>query len=174
MSLSEWIMGPRPGEYPPPLREGDVDRKLLPSPSVIKATSPSFRNVPHPNGLNRSALVRSTAGEIASAAEMARINLTFPGDPSLLCKLRKTYPHGSIVRAPEKEVGSNPSLLFKLIQIGIWSGIAQDAAHGDDLALVMEGVGQDVMKDQGGRPDRNVAIREMELFRGNEVLLAEA
>jgi hypothetical protein len=52
--------------------------------------------VPHLNGLNRSVLVRSTAGEIASAAEMARINVTFPGEPSLPCKLRKTHEYGSI------------------------------------------------------------------------------
>jgi hypothetical protein len=38
----------------------------------------------------------------------------------------------------------------------------------------MEGVSQDVMEDEGGRPDRDVSIGEMQLRGGNEVLLARA
>src|ERR1700739_77618 len=94
MSLSEGIMGPPPDDDPPPLCDGDDDRKLLPSPSVIKATRPSFKNVPQLNGLNRSCLVRSTAGEMASAAEMARINVTFPGTPAYHAKY--AIPTGAV------------------------------------------------------------------------------
>ena len=64
--------------------------------------------------------------------------------------------------------------LLKLIQIGVGRGVAQDTAHRDDLAFVMESVSQDVMEDECGRPDRNVSIREMQLRGDNEVLLAKA
>ena len=70
-------------------------------------------------------------------------------------------------------VRSNPAILLKLIQIGVGRGIAQDTAHRDDLAFVMESVSQDVMEDDGGRPDRDVSIGEMQLRGGNEVLLAK-
>jgi len=52
--------------------------------------------------------------------------------------------------------------------------MAQDTAHSDDLAFVMESVGEDVMEDERGRPDRDVSIREMQLRGGIEILLAKA
>jgi hypothetical protein len=137
---------------------------------------------------------------------MARINVTFPGEPSLPCRLRKTHEYGSItpptvnkdvilsdIEQSEGEIEGNaiafaslrklsskdvarcnPAFLFKLIQIGVRSGIAQDTAHGDDLALVMEGVSQHVMKDECGCPHRAVSIGEMQLCGSNQALLAEA
>jgi hypothetical protein len=84
MSPSEKFRGlPLDDEPPPPPpfdREDEL--KLLPSPSVSKATSPSFRNVPQLKGLNRKSLVRKTAGEIASAADIACIRMTFPANPA--------------------------------------------------------------------------------------------
>ena len=66
------------------------------------------------------------------------------------------------------------AILLKLIQIGVGRGIAQDTAHRDDLASVVESVSQDVMEDECGRPDRDVSVGEMQLRGGNEFLLAKA
>src|ERR1700677_3852843 len=51
------------------------ERKFLPTPSVMIATSPNFRKVLHLNGLKRNCLVRSIAGETASTAEMGCIGV---------------------------------------------------------------------------------------------------
>lgn len=64
--------------------------------------------------------------------------------------------------------------LFELIQIGVGRGMAEDAAHGDDLAFVMEGVGEDVMEDEGRRADGRISIGEPEFGVAVEVQLAEA
>jgi hypothetical protein len=54
------------------------------------------------------------------------------------------------------------ALLFKMIQIGVRGRMAEVPAHRNDLAFVMEGVGQDVMKDERRGADRSVSIREMQ------------
>jgi len=52
--------------------------------------------------------------------------------------------------------------------------MAEDTAHRDDLAFVMESVSQDVMEDERGRTDRDVSIGKMQLRGGIEILLAKA
>jgi hypothetical protein len=74
---------------------------------------------------------------------------------------------------PASGSAGNPALLFKLIQVGVGGGITQDPAHRNDLAFVMKGVGQDVMKDERRRADRGVSIREMQFYPSIQVLLAE-
>lgn len=36
-------------------------------------------------------------------------------------------------------------VLFELIEVCGWGGVAEEPAHGDDLAFVMEGMGKDVI-----------------------------
>ena len=52
--------------------------------------------------------------------------------------------------------------------------MAEDAAHRDDLAFVMERVSQDVMEDERGRPDCDASIGKTQLRGGIEILFAEA
>ncbi len=52
--------------------------------------------------------------------------------------------------------------------------MAQGSAHGDDLAFVMEGVGEDVVEDERRGADGGVSVGEMHLRVAVEVLLAEA
>jgi transposase-like protein len=68
-----------------------------------------------------------------------------------------TMAPGASVAEVARAHGVN-AILLKLIQIGVGRGIAQDTAHRDDLAVVMESVSQDVMEDECGRPDRDVSI----------------
>ena len=48
------------------------------------------------------------------------------------------------------------------------------AAHGHDLALVVKGMGQDVMKDERGSPNRNVSIGKSKLRIAVQLLIGEA
>ena len=52
--------------------------------------------------------------------------------------------------------------------------MAQLAAHSDDLAFVMEGVGKDVMKHQRRRANGFVPIGEMQLCICIELLDSQA
>lgn len=38
-------------------------------------------------------------------------------------------------------------VLFEVIEVRVGGGVTEDAAHGDDLTFVMEGVGEHVMED---------------------------
>ena len=64
--------------------------------------------------------------------------------------------------------------LFKVIEIRVRRRIAEGAAHGDDLAFVMEGVGEDVVEDERRGADGGVSVGKMQLRVAVEVLLAEA
>ena len=59
----------------------------------------------------------------------------------------------------------------KLVQIGVWSRVAHDTTHGDDLAFVMKSMRQDMMKDERRSADGDVSIGEMELCFGIELLI---
>jgi hypothetical protein len=52
--------------------------------------------------------------------------------------------------------------------------MAEGAAHRDNLAFVMEGVGEDVVKHEGRRADSGVSIRETECGVAVELLIVEA
>lgn len=67
-----------------------------------------------------------------------------------------------------------PESLFKIVEIRVGRGMAEGAAHGDDLTFVMEGVGEDVVEDERRGADGGVSVGEMHLRVAVEVLLAEA
>lgn len=52
--------------------------------------------------------------------------------------------------------------------------MAEDAAHGNDLALVMKGVSEDVVQNKGRDADRGVAIGETQGGFGVQLLVGEA
>ena len=62
---------------------------------------------------------------------------------------------------------------FKLVQIGVGSRVTQCTAHGNDLAFVMEGMRQDMMKDERRSADGDVPIGEMKLRIGIELSIAQ-
>jgi len=47
------------------------------------------------------------------------------------------------------------------------------AAHGDDLTLVMEGVGQDMMDDECGRANLSVSVGKTKLSTAVELLIRQ-
>jgi hypothetical protein len=49
--------------------------------------------------------------------------------------------------------------------------VTQRTAHGNDLAFVMKGMRQHMMKDERRGADGDVAIREMKLRIGIELLI---
>jgi len=55
---------------------------------------------------------------------------------------------------------SNPDRLLEVVHIGIRSGETECPAHRNHLPLVMEGVSENVMKDQRGSAYRAVSIGE--------------
>ena len=58
------------------------------------------------------------------------------------------------------------SALLKLIQIRVGSGVAQQAAHGDDLTFVVESVCEQVMENERWCPDGDLSIGEMQFRIG--------
>jgi hypothetical protein len=64
--------------------------------------------------------------------------------------------------------------LFELIQVGVRRGIAEGAAHCNDLTFVVESVGEDVVEDERWGADGGVSVGKMQLRTGVEMLLAEA
>ncbi len=62
---------------------------------------------------------------------------------------------------------------FKLVQIGVGDRVTQRTAHGSDLALVMKGVRQHVMKNERRGANGNVPIREMKLCIGIELWIGQ-
>jgi len=67
----------------------------------------------------------------------------------------------------------SPSLSFKLVQIGVGGGVTQRTAHGNDLAFVMKGMRQHMMKDERRSSDGDVPIGEMKLRIGIELLIGQ-
>ena len=63
--------------------------------------------------------------------------------------------------------------LFKLVQIGIVGRMTQSTTHGNDLAFVMKGMGQDMMKDERRSADCDLPIGEMKLRIGIELLIRQ-
>jgi len=61
-----------------------------------------------------------------------------------------------------------------VVEIGVGGGVAQDATRGHDLAFVMEGVGEDVMKDQRGSADGDISVGKAQLRIGVELLIRYA
>ena len=51
---------------------------------------------------------------------------------------------------------------FKLVEIGVGCRMAQCSTHCYDLALVMKGMGQDMVKDECRSADGYISIREIE------------
>ena len=47
----------------------------------------------------------------------------------------------------------------------------QRSAHSDDLALVVEGMGQDMVKDECRSANGDVSIGKLKLFGGVELLI---
>ena len=72
---------------------------------------------------------------------------------------------------PVSEIGTSS---FELVEIGVGRGMAQGAAHGDDLAFVMEGVSQDVMKNKRWSSDGRLPVREMQFCICIELLVCQA
>jgi hypothetical protein len=64
-------------------------------------------------------------------------------------------------------------LLFKLVQIGIAGRMTERTTHGNDLAFVMKGVSQDMMKDERGCADGNVAVGKMKFRISIELLIRQ-
>jgi hypothetical protein len=62
---------------------------------------------------------------------------------------------------------------FKPIQIGVGRRVTQRTAHGNDLAFVMEGMRQDMMKDKRRSADGDVPIGEMKLHIGIELVIGQ-
>ena len=62
---------------------------------------------------------------------------------------------------------------FKLVQIGVMSRVTQCTAHGNDLAFVMKGMRQHMMKDECRGADGDVPIGEMKLRIGIELLIGQ-
>ena len=52
--------------------------------------------------------------------------------------------------------------------------MTQRTAHGNDLAFVMKGMRQHMMKDERWSADGEIAIREMKLRIGIELLIGQA
>ena len=61
----------------------------------------------------------------------------------------------------------------KLVQIGVASRVTQCTAHGNDLAFVMKGMRQHMMKDKRRSADGDVPIGEMQLRIGIELLIGQ-
>lgn len=62
---------------------------------------------------------------------------------------------------------------FELIEVGVRRGVAENAAHRDDLAFVVESVGEDVMEDERRSADSCVSVGEMKFGGGIELVLGE-
>jgi len=73
--------------------------------------------------------------------------------------------------AGEKQTRRHRS--FNLAQIGEGSRVTEQPAHGNDLALVMKGMRQDMVKDERRRADEDVPIGEMKLRIGIELLVGQ-
>ena len=52
-------------------------------------------------------------------------------------------------------------ILFKMVEIGVGCRMAQCSRHCYDLALVMKGMGQDMVKDERRSADGDISIREI-------------
>ena len=61
----------------------------------------------------------------------------------------------------------------KVVEIGVGRRMAEDAADGDDLALVMKGMGQHVMQHQRRGAHGDVAIGKMKFGIGVELLIGQ-
>jgi hypothetical protein len=83
-------------------------------------------------------------------------------------------------RSAEKRSAKNRSavkrpvarLSFELVQIRVRCGMAEETAHRDDLAFVVEGVREDVMQHERRSAVKD-AVREAELGVGVELLIGE-
>ena len=64
-------------------------------------------------------------------------------------------------------------LSFKIVQIGIAERMTQRTTHGSDLAFVMKGMSQHVMKNQSRSADGDVPIREMKFSIRVELLIRQ-
>jgi hypothetical protein len=62
---------------------------------------------------------------------------------------------------------------FKPVQIGVGGRVTQRTAHGNDLAFVMKGMRQDMMKDERRSADGDVPIGEMKFRIGIELLIGQ-
>jgi len=51
--------------------------------------------------------------------------------------------------------------------------MTEGPAHGNDLAFVMESVGQNMMQDKGGGADGSVSVGEMKVYIEVELLIGE-
>lgn len=65
------------------------------------------------------------------------------------------------MRAAESGAGAVAGL-FEIVEVGVGRGMAEEAAHGDDLTFVMEGVGEDVVEDEGWSTDGDVSVGEVQ------------
>jgi hypothetical protein len=69
-------------------------------------------------------------------------------------------------------LSSDPqSSSFKLIEISVGCRMPQRSAHSDDLALVVEGMGQDMVKDECRSANGDVSIGKLKFFGGVELLI---
>jgi Phosphohydrolase-associated domain len=86
--------------------------------------------------------------------------------PVTAYRLRKaaTKADGSVLRFPYS---------LKLAQIRVENRVAQGTAHGNDLAFVMKGMRQDMMKDERRGADGDPAIGEMKLRIDIESLIGQ-
>jgi hypothetical protein len=62
---------------------------------------------------------------------------------------------------------------FKLVQIGVAGRTTQRTTHSNDLAFVMKGMGQDMMKDERRSADGDVPIGEMKFRISVELLIGQ-
>src|ERR1700733_15783160 len=90
--------------------------------------------------------------------------------PSLLLALAQA---ATALQSPADAAASPNVASFKLVQIGVWSRVAQDTTHDDDLAFVMKSMRQDMMKDERRSADGDVSIGEMKLCVGIELLIGQ-
>jgi len=72
---------------------------------------------------------------------------------------------------------SNPHFLwalFKLVQIGVGRRMSQSTTHCNNLAFVVEGMGQNMMEDECRSAEGPVSIGEMKFRIGVELLIRQA
>src|ERR1700722_13363622 len=62
---------------------------------------------------------------------------------------------------------------FELVQIGVGGRVTQRTAHRNDLAFVMEGMRQDMMKNKRRGADGDVPIGEMKVRISIELLIGQ-
>ena len=91
--------------------------------------------------------------------------------PPLTLSAAKQAGSGTLVCARPR---NHPGKSFKLTQIGVRRGMPEQSAHGDNLALVMEGMGQNMMQDERWTADGKVSIRKAQLYVAADLLIRQA